>query len=123
MGDICFFGKIQGGDQQDSVVGARQRVVVILASLVALEKLHRLKLGTAGFATGRGVQTADSVTVTTRPAVIAQHCEALELHSTRFTEVLPLDPADPLGIVSLLALRKAAQGATRLHNGRESQIK
>lgn len=62
-----------GGCCEASASAARQRAVVIFATLVAFETLHRLKFALTGIATGKGVGAVDSGSVTTRPAMVSEH--------------------------------------------------
>lgn len=97
-----------GGCCEVSVGAARQRAVVILATLVAFEVLDRLKFAIAHVATRAGRWTVDRIAVAPRPAMVAQHCQAVATHTARLANVFAL--GDGLGDPALLSLLCCARG-------------
>lgn len=81
-----------------SVGAARQRAVVILATLVAFEMLDRLKFAITHVAPRAGVGTVDRVAMTPRPPMVTEHCQAIAKHTAGLAHVFALrdglcDPA------------------------------
>lgn len=91
---------------------ARQRAVVILATLVAFEVLHRLKFAIADVAPRARGWTVDRIAVAPRPAMIAQHCQAVATHATGLAHVPLL--GDALGNPALLPLLRARAAVGRM---------
>lgn len=96
-----------GGCCEVSTGVARQRAVVILATLVAFEVFHRLEFAIADVAPRARGWTVDRIAVAPRPAMIAQHCQAVATHATGLAHVLLL--GDALGDPALLPLLRRAR--------------